>query len=66
MRGARYVCLTLAALFLVAAVTSSVVLFDGIETTTGVLAGASTAFSFLALELLRRERGTAGEARSRR
>ena len=57
MRAFRYVCVGLSALLLIAALTSAVVLFGRIETTTTVLAGASTAFAFLAYGLRMQERG---------
>jgi hypothetical protein len=56
MKVIRFGLITLAALFLVGAVTSFIVLFDRIETTTTVLAGAATACAFLAYALLLKER----------
>ena len=57
MRATRHVCVASAALLLAAAVISYFVQFDRVETTTTVLAGASTAFAFAAYGLLRQERG---------
>jgi uncharacterized membrane protein len=56
MKTARYLCVTLAALFLAGAVVSYVVQFDELENTTAVLAGAATGLAFLAYAILMRER----------
>ena len=53
----RHLCTVLAALFLAAAVVSFVALFDRVETTTSVLAGASAACALLAYAILLKERG---------
>ena len=57
MRVFRFVCVGMSALLLIAALISAVVLFGRIETTTTVLAGASTASAFLAYALRIHERG---------
>ena len=56
MKTAQYVCVALAALFLVGAVLAFVVRFDEIENTTPVLAGAAIASAFLAWACRLRQR----------
>ena len=53
----RYGCTLLAVVFLIGALVSFVGLFDRIEHTTTLLAGASTAFAFLAYAMRRAKDG---------
>jgi hypothetical protein len=54
---ARYVCISLSAILLVAAIVAFAGLLDLIEDATGNLAAASTAFAFIAFAISRTQSG---------
>jgi uncharacterized membrane protein len=56
MKNIRYAFVVCAVLFLIGAVISYVVMFDRVETTTTILAGAATACAFAAYAILLKER----------
>jgi ABC-type uncharacterized transport system permease subunit len=56
MTVTRYSLVALSGLFLLGAVISYVVLFDGVETTTTVLAGVAAGCAFAAYAILLMER----------